>query len=545
MYSNKDISPTISVKPLAVARAVGLLSLLLAFSGCTTGPDFEEPYAELNEYWSEKGESQVITQTAVSEDWWTTFDDPAIDKLIHLAYQQNLSLQIAGLRIMEARAQLGIAIGQQYPQIQEAFGSATGVGISKNAANTFGIDRNYWDYQLGFDAVWELDFWGKFRRNVEATRAGLIASAADYDNALVSLTAEVARTYAVIRTFEATIELTRQNVALQEEGLKITESRFRNGVVTELDVTQARTLLESTKTDIPRLESGLRQSQNALSTLLGQPTGRIQALLEGPRVIPVAPAEVAVGVPVELLRRRPDIRSAELSAAAQCARFGIAKADIYPSFSLFGQIGLQTTSHGGVQSNNANFGNLMDSDSFFYSYGPAFNWPIFNYGRIENNVRVQDARFQQLLVNYQNTVLTAAQEVEDSLIAFLKAKEAEVSEQNSVDAARRSVELAMTQYRHGVVDYQRVLDTQRALLQEEIRLANTQSSIATNLIALYKALGGGWELRRGRPIIPESAIVQMQARTDWGNLLPPAPAPEDLNPPPPAHDIPLLQEPDW
>ncbi len=440
---------------------------------------------------------------------------------------------------------MGIALGQQYPQQQEVFGSAAQVGLSQNAPNGALPEHNYWDYQLGFDAVWELDFWGKFRRDVEAAQADWLASAADYDNALVSLTAEVARTYTVVRTSEVLIQITLANVKVQEDGLAIAESRFRNGATTELDVTQARTLLESTRASIPRLQTQLQQAQNALSTLLGQPTGVVRALLDKQRGIPTAPAQVAVSVPAELLRRRPDIRSAELFAAAQSARIGIAKADLYPRFTLFGEIGFQTSSQGGARSNNADVGNIFDSDSLFYSFGPGFQWPIFNYGRIENNVRVQDARFQQLLVNYQDTVLRAAQEVEDALIGFLNEQEARVFDQNAVNAAQRSVEIALAQYREGAVDYQRVLDTQRALLLEESNLARTYSSIATNLIALYKALGGGWELRQGQPIVAESTQAEMQQRTDWGRLLPPPPAPETLNPPPPARDIPILQKPDW
>ncbi len=545
MRSHNDAKQMTSRGPLTIVCAVSLLSMVLVISGCAVGPNFVKPEAKLQENWSEKGDPRVMTQTAVDRQWWRTFNDPALDQLIQLAYQQNLPLQIAGLRILEARAQLGIAIGRQYPQQQEVFGSVTGEGLSENAANSSGLDRSFWDYQLGFDAAWELDFWGKFRRDVEAAHASLIASVADYDDALVSLTAEVARTYAVIRTFEVLTELTRENAQVQAEGLKIAESRFRNGVTTELDVTQARTLLESTRASIPQLQTGLRQAQNALSTLLGQPPGAVQALLDGHKGIPTAPAEVAVSVPAELLRRRPDIRSAELFAAAQCARIGIAKADLYPSFSLFGEIGLQSSSRGGAGSGNTDFDNLLDGDSSFYSFGPGVQWPIFNYGRIENNIRIQDARFQQLLVNYQNTVLRAAQEAEDALTGFLKAQEATAFEQNSVNAAQRSVEIALVQYREGAVDYQRVLDTQRALLQEETNLAQTRSSIATNLIALYKALGGGWELRKGQPIIAESTQAEMQKRTDWGRLLPPPPAPETLNPPPPAREIPVLQKPDW
>ncbi len=544
MRSHDEARPIRSREPWARGGAVSLLSVILALSGCTVGPDFVRPEAKVNEDWNEKSDARV-RQTALDQQWWNAFHDPTLDQLIQLAYQQNLPLQITGLRIMEARARLAIAVGQQYPQVQEAFGSASQVGLSRNAPNSSFVDRNFWDYQLGFDAAWELDFWGRFRRGVEASRADLIASMADYDNALVSLTAEVARTYTVMRTSEALLEITLANVKLQEEGLQIAESRFRNGATTELDVTQARTLLESTRASVPGLQINLQQAQNALSVLLGRPPGAVRALVDGPKGIPTAPAEVAVGMPAELLRRRPDIRSAELNAAAQSARIGIAKADLYPSFSLFGEIGFESSSQGGALSSHADLGNLFDSGSLFYSFGPGFRWPIFNYGRITNNVRVQDARFQQLLVNYQDTVLRAAQEVEDALIGFLKSQEALVYDQNSVAAAQRSVEIARAQYREGAVDYQRVIDTERVLLQQETTLADTRSSIATNFIALYKALGGGWELRVGQPILPVSTQAEMRERTNWGRLLPPPPAPDTLNPPPPAREIPILSKPEW
>jgi NodT family efflux transporter outer membrane factor (OMF) lipoprotein len=544
-----DEKPAGSKDVLVFIGAILLISMVLTLGGCTVGPDYEKPETKLNENWNQAGDSRVLIQTDVDTLWWKTFNDVTLDQLVQMACQQNLPLQIAGLRILEARARLGVAIGGQYPQQQELFGSAAAVGISDNAANNVGTDKHFGDYQAGFDAAWELDFWGKFRRDVQAAHADLIATAADYDDAIVTLTAEVARTYTVIRTLEALLELTRQNARIQEEGLQIAESRFRNGATTELDVTQARTLLESTRAVIPQLEAGLLQGRNALSTLLGQPTGAIETLLNEHKGIPEAPADVAVSMPAELLRRRPDIRSAELSAAAQCARIGIAKADLYPSFSLFGQIGLQSSSDGGVRSSNADFDNLWDSDSVFYSAGPGFQWPIFNYGRIENNIRIQDARFQQLLVNYQDTVLRAAQEVEDATAGFLRAQEAKVFEQNSVDAAQRSVEIALVQYREGAVDYQRVLDTQRALLQEQNNLVQISSSVAVNLIALYKALGGGWQLRQGQPVIAEATQAQMQERTDWGSIFPPPQppplAPETLELPPPARDIPLLQKPEW
>ena len=544
MCSHNASRPARSQRLPAAAGVVLSVCGVLALPGCTVGPDFVRPQANLNATWSTTDDPRVAVQTEVDRGWWQAFHDPVLDELILLAYRQNLPLQIAGLRILEARARLAIALGQQYPQQQFGFGSATKVGLSENAPNGALGDLDHWDYQLGFDAVWELDFWGRFRRDVEAAQADVLASAGDYDNALVTLTAEVARTYTVIRTTEVLIQITLANVKVQEDGLEIALSRFRNGVTTELDVMQARTLLESTRAVVPGLQIRLQQAQNALSTLLGQTTGAVQDLLRGQIGIPTAPANIAVSVPAELLRRRPDIRSAELYAAAQSARIGIAKADLYPSFSLFGEIGFQSSSQGGDLSNNADLGDLFDGDSLFYSIGPGFQWPLFNFGRIESNVRVQDARFQQLLVNYQETVLRAAQEVEDALIGFLKEQEAHAFRQDSVDAARRSVEVALAQYQEGAVDYQRVLDTQRALLEEESSLAQTHSAIATNFIALYKALGGGWELRVGQPVIAESVQAEMQKRTDWGRLLPPQPTPEALDPPPPARAIPILPKPD-
>jgi NodT family efflux transporter outer membrane factor (OMF) lipoprotein len=515
-------------RPLVVG---GWLSLCVAalLSGCAVGPKYVKPVTSANHEWSEKSDPRLSTQTPADSAWWRAFNDPALDSLVERAYHQNLSLQVAGLRIMEARAQLGIAVGNQYPQVQAAFGSAAGVQLSKNAPNSVLADHDYWDYQLGFDAEWEIDFWRKFARGVQAAEASYLASVADYDDALVSLTAEVARTYAVIRTFEVLLDQARQNVTVQEEGQRIAQSRFRNGATSELDVTQATTLLENTRSTIPQLEAGLQQAENALSTLLGQPTGAVRAILGRPGPIPAAPPQVSVSVPTEMLRRRPDIRSAELAAVAQCARIGIATADLYPSFSLFGQIGYQTSSSGGPLSNNASFSNLFDPGSLFFFYGPRLVWPLFNYGRIRNNVRVEDARFQQSLVAYQNTVLRAAQEAEDGMVGFLRAQEATVFAQNAATAAKRSVDLAFVQYREGAVDFQRVLDAQRSLLQEQNGLAQTQSSAATSLIALYKALGGGWEMRRGQPFVADSTRIQMQHRTNWGNLFQESQAPETSN----------------
>ena len=270
---------------------------------------------------------------------------------------------------------------------------------------------------------------------------------------------------------------------------------------------------------------------------MGQPPGSIETLLRGAHKIPSASRKVAIGLPAELLRRRPDIRSAELNAAAEAARIGVAEADLYPRFFLLGDIGAQAS----------DAARLFAPGSLFYTAGPGFRWSILNYGRITNNVRAQDARFQQALVNYENTVLNASKEVEDALIGFLKDQESAAALQRSVDAAQRSVELSIIQYREGAVDFQRVIDSLTKLLDVMDRLAQTRSSIATNLIAVYKALGGGWEVQEGKPIVSEALQAQMQSRTDWGNLLPPPPPPrpENLSPPPPASVTPAVLAPDW
>jgi len=490
-----------------------LASIAVAIlTGCAVGPEYERPEVQVNGGWSGQQDARVATQTAPDAEWWKSFSDPVLDRLIELAYGQNLALQATGLRILEARARLGYAHGQRYPQVQAAIGGATVNEPSELAVNSIQSGRFY-DYQVGFDASWEIDFWGKYAKGVTAEESGYLATVADYDSALVSLAAEVARTYTSIRTFETLIALARENVIVQEEGLRIAQVRFDNGATSELDVTQARTLLESTRATIPQLEASLQQAENALSTLLGQPTGTVRQILAGPSAIPSVPAQVSISVPADMLRRRADIRAAELNAMAQSDRVGIAQTEFYPRIALFGSIGTQV---GDSDNSSGSFGDLFSSDSWFYAFGPRLLWTVFNYGRIKNNVRVEDARFQASLVSYQDAVLRAGQEAEDALAAFLRAQEAAVFARNAATSAQQSVDLAFVQYREGAVDFQRVLDTQRSLLQEENTLAGIDSSVATNLIALYKALGGGWEMQQDQPYINESIRNEMQQRTNWG-----------------------------
>jgi len=287
--SLRDEVPRHSPRPPRAASGLILVALagtVLALGGCVVGPQYVKPDVAANPDWSEKADPRLATGTAPDSTWWKVFNDPTLDQLVELALRQNLSLQVAGLRIMEARARLGLAVGRRYPQVQELFASATAVGLSEHGPTGALVPSNYWDYQVGFDAAWEADLWGKYRQDVRAEAGNYLATVADYDDVLVSLTAEVARTYAVIRTFEALIEYAGANVALQEEGLRIAEARFRHGATSELDVAQATTLLESTRESIPRLQSGLQQAENALSTLLGQPTGAVRSLLSTSSGIP-------------------------------------------------------------------------------------------------------------------------------------------------------------------------------------------------------------------------------------------------------------------
>jgi NodT family efflux transporter outer membrane factor (OMF) lipoprotein len=524
-----------------------LCLLMLAFlvSGCMVGPDFVKPDAPLEDVWTQQEDSRIKTEAADNREWWTVFDDPVLNNLIEQAYQQNLDLQVAGLRILQARAELGVAIGSQYPQSQQMTGSAEAVGQSRNSTFTGALESFSYPYSLGLDAAWELDFWGRFRRGVESANASLYATYANYDDVLVSLIAEVASTYTQIRTFEQQLAFARANVKIQEKSFELATMRYEGGETSELDPTQAKALFKQTQATIPQFEAGLRQAKNALAILLGIPPIEIQHILGPPKPIPIAPPEVAVGIPADLLLRRPDIRRIELAAAAQSARIGVAKSDLFPRISLAGSFLFMTSDKGGEVTNNASFSDLFSSDSITYFVGPKIQWPILNYGRIRNDVRVQDARFQQFLVEYRNTVLRAMQDVEDGMVGFLRAQEQQIFLTESVKSYQRAVDLAQLQYIEGLSTYQRVIDAQRFLTQQQNQLASAKGAVVTNLIATYKALGGGWELREGRELVPAKTQEQMRQRTDWGNLLPPEEHPDLQKQPPTGQEINILHMPDF
>jgi len=490
---------------------ISLLAGLFLAAGCTTlGPDFSAPDVMLEKQWRDAADTSLGQEPVDYSQWWEVFGDPVLNTLIHTAREQNLSLQIAGLRVLEARAQLGIVTGSLYPQSQTLSGNYS----YNRGRETPASDKYFSQAGTGFDAAWELDFWGKFRRSIESADANLIASIASYDDVLVTLTAEVARNYVLVRTLEERIQLAHENIAIQQRSLELTTNQFETGSVTELDMQQATTQLRNTQASIPALLISLDKARHALSILMGMPPQDLNDMLGSGGGIPNAPAAVAVGIPADLLRRRPDIRQAELQAAAQSAQIGIAAAELLPAFTLFGSFGWNVNDAG-----QDSLGDLFDANSFRFSAGPAFQWKVLNYGRLKNQVRVQDARFEQLLTSYENTVLVAAAEVEDAISSFLNSKLEAEYRLASAEAAKRSSDLSMLQYTEGVSLYQSVLDTNRSLAAQQDAHAQIRGNIATSLIALYKALGGGWEIREGKPFVPEPLRRKMRERTDWGELL--------------------------
>lgn len=485
-----------------------MLALLTACSA--VGPEFTKPEVELPKQFSGVGSNGLDASPIQHTQWWRVFNDPILDQLVEMAWQQNNSLEIAGLRVLEARAQLGIAQGSQYPQSQLAAGSA----IYTSPANNFGGGSNYWQYGIGASASWEIDFWGRFRRGIESADAAYMASIAARDQALILLTAQVVNTYTIIRINEEQLSYAHNNVKIQQRSYDITSVLYRNGSDSELDMQQAHTLLLSTEATIPGFEIALNQARNALNTLLGQTPGTIDHLLETEQGIPVIPESIQVGIPADLLRRRPDVRQAELNALAQNARVGLAEADLYPSFSLTGSLGLVAGGASGTD-----FGDLFSSDALTFSIGPSFVWPFLNYGRIRNNVRVQDARLQQALVNYREVVIQSAREAEDAMVSLNGAQIQTEILTKSVKSAKRSNELSVLRYREGFSDFQRVLDAQQSLFGQQQRLVTQRGTSVRSLVSLYKSLGGGWESQIGQPLISRQSRDEMQQRSNWGDML--------------------------
>jgi NodT family efflux transporter outer membrane factor (OMF) lipoprotein len=497
------------MKRIAQPATTALVTTLLT-ACAAVGPDFEQPVAEIEPEWTQPVQEGLSNAPIEQETWWTLFQDPVLDALVETARENNNNLEIAGIRVLEAQAQLGIATGLQYPQVQVAAGEATYLSPPDNT----GVTSGYWQLGLGATASWEIDFWGRFRRGIESADAAFLASVAAYDQAQVLLTAAVVDLYTVIRSTEEQLRISQDNVAIQQRSFDIARVLYENGQDSELDMQQAQTLLLSTQATVPGLEVALAQARNALSTLLGLPPGSVKDRLAAGSGIPALPDDIAIGIPADMLRRRPDVRQAEYVAMAQNAQIGLAKADLYPSFSLTGSIGLASNTAG-----DADFGDLFNSDALTWSIGPSFVWPFLNYGRIKNNVRVQDARLQQALIAYRETVLQAAREAEDAMASFIGGRKQNRILAQTVASAVRSNELSTLRYSEGFSDYERVLNAQQALFQQQQRYITNQGDIVRALIALYKALGGGWQTRDGLPRIDPATLETMRQRTDWGDLI--------------------------
>ncbi len=520
-----------------------LLACLALVAGCATslheyvhngfkvGPNYCRPAAPVSEHWIDYADSRVSSQPPQNWAWWTVFEDPVLNELILTANEQNLTLREAGYRVLESRALRGVAVGNIFPQFQEAFGSYNRQQLSLEAANfTAGggagaglIDRNFSTWTLGTRLAWELDFWGRFRRAIEAADADLDASVENYDDVLVILLGEVATTYIDIRTAEERLRFARSNVTSQSGSLNLAKIRFDEGAATRLDITQAQTNLSQTEAAIPVLETQLRQAQNRLCVLLGVPPEDISQRLGPDSRIPKAPVSVAVGVPADLIRRRPDVRRAEREVAAQSARIGIAEADLYPAFTITGSIFVQARQ----------FADLFRSSAVGGNVGPSFNWNILNYGRIRNQVAAEEARFMQQVSQYQSSVLNANREAEDAIVAFLRAQVQAQALREGVAAAVESRDLVNDLYRGGRADFGRVFVAEFFLAQQQDLLAQAEGATAQTLVQLYRALGGGWELRLNpnQPLSTPAGAMPPQPGAPQPGMAPLPPEPVQPIPP--------------
>jgi NodT family efflux transporter outer membrane factor (OMF) lipoprotein len=498
--------------------AVFVAGAAVLATSCMVGPNYRTPKAEVAARWTP---NSAVTNRPFSDAetyWWRNFNDPVLTQLIGTACRSNLSLQIAGVRILETRARLNRSIGNLFPQQQGISGQLNYAQLNSSLLSEIpGVNPDSLSDQVLFGATWEIDFWGKYRRAIQSDRAGFLGSIASYDDAMVTLIADVASTYVNIRTLEERLRVAARNVATQQESLRIATAQFNGGETSERDVQQATTQLAQTEAQIPLLNASLAQNKNGLAVLLGEAPGKVDRHLAGPGQIPVAPAQVAVGIPKDLLRRRPDVRAAGLSAASYSALIGVAKASMYPAFSLSGEFGF-----GSDNQRNNSLGDMFNWQNRVVNAGAGVVFPVFNYGRLQNQVRVQDAQFEQALLNYQNTVLTAQQEVENGLANFVNQQGALVSLNQAAVAARRSTDLAMIQYKGGQTDYTTVLTAEQSQLSVENDVATTQGNVVLGVISVYRALGGGWQLRDGRDVISDNVKAEMSRRTDWGKLLEPS-----------------------
>ena len=455
--------------------------LIMIITGCVTvGPDYVPPDVPIYKDWHTQLNGDLNTREADAQTlaaWWTTLNDSKLSSLIDRAVSGNLDLKKARARVREARASRGVAKADLFPAL-DATGTASRSRSSEETGS--GMTRDL--YVIGFDAAWELDIFGGARRSVEAAEANLQASHDGWRDVLVSLIAEVALNYIDVRTYQVRLTVAKDNLESQSETYQLSQWRYEAGVSDELAVQQARYNLENTRSQIPVLRSGLEAAMNRVAVLLGEQPGTVHTELEQRESIPVPPLNVAVGVPADLLRRRPDVRKAERDLAAQTAKVGVATAELYPKFTLSGSIGLEALSTG----------DLFSSGSKFYGFGPSISLPIFAGGAIRQNIEVQSALQEQALIQYEAVILGALEEVENALVAYTEVQQRRQSLSDATRAAQKAAELAEQKYQAGLTDFTNVLDAQRSLLSFQEQLAQSNGNITANLVSLYKALGGGW-----------------------------------------------------
>ncbi|MCE5276961.1 MAG: efflux transporter outer membrane subunit [Planctomycetaceae bacterium] len=462
-------------REVASARMLPVtMALLMIAGGCTVGPDFVRPRTSVPKTYV-PATTRPATQAAGADlrQWWSVFNDPTLTALIEAAFASNLDMRLAESRIRQARASRGVAVSGLGPTLDTNYSIQRGRAAGDTTKQ----------YQAGFDAGWEIDVFGGVRRGIEAADAQLQASVEDRRDMLVTLAAEVARNYVDLRAYQQRLAITIKNLQSQQKTADLTRRRFEGGFVSGLDVANATAQVATTAGQVPLLESSARQTINALSVLLDRDSESMIRLLSKPAAIPASPPAVPHGVPSDLLRRRPDIRRAEADIHAATANIGVAAADLFPKFSIGGSLGWRS---GDAHS-------LFSPLSKFWSLGPSVSWNLFQSGRTLSNIEVQKMLQEQAVLTYRKTVLTAVQEVENALVAGAKEQEHYHSLETAVAANRRATELSMQLYTQGRTDFLNVLTSQRSLYVTEEAMAQSTQTLATDLIALYKALGGGWQ----------------------------------------------------
>jgi NodT family efflux transporter outer membrane factor (OMF) lipoprotein len=469
------------MKP-AIVIMTACLALL---AGCAVGPDYQPPKASVSAQWTSPLAGGEINSPADLAAWWKNFGDTNLDSLMVMAVQSNFTFRVAEARVREARAERDVTAGSLWPSV----GSSGSYSRNRYGAHafpplaSFGVPLDYNLYNASFDAAWELDIFGGTRRAVEAANAEIGAAEYGRRDVLVSLLAEVARNYIGARGYQQRLAITLQNIAVQQEILNLTSNRFQNGLSSDLDVQQATALLTDTGAEVPSLETDFDQSVRHLAVLLGRPPDALMNQMSVEKPIPLAPPAVPVGLPSDLLQRRPDIQQAERELAAATARIGVAKSDLFPKFSLTGFGGLESIS----------VGNWFDYASRYWSAGPTVQWEIFEAGSIRANIHVQNARQEQALDSYQQTVLVALEDAENALTAYAGEQVRRESLFQSVQANQRALDLSTQLYNSGLADFLHVLDSERSLYASQDALVQSDQTISMDLVQLYKALGGGWQ----------------------------------------------------